>query len=113
VQILHLTSSEQPPRQRAARLLFGHVSQLAALGTRLQSCIAKEQKDALDNLSDFAGFVGVGNLLHSWWADSPPVSHWFSSGGNPADSGAQDYELARLHELRRSDAATTGQRIAA
>src|SRR6185369_7224587 len=82
-------------------------------GHTLASCMAKEQKDALDNLCNSAGFMGVGNgnLLHCWWVDSPPVSHRFSGAGNPADSGTPDHELARLHELRRSDGVATGRRI--
>src|SRR5689334_18973725 len=55
----------------------------AGLGSRLQSCIAKEQKDALDNLYHSVGVLGVGNgnFLYCRWADSHSVSHWLSRAG--------------------------------
>jgi hypothetical protein len=50
-------------------------------------------KNALDNLYNSAGFVGVGigDLLHRRWADSHPVGGCFGSNGNPAASGAQSH----------------------
>jgi hypothetical protein len=60
--------------------------------------MAKEQKDALDNLYNFAGFVGcgIGNLVHRRRADSHPVGHCVGSNGNPPDSGAQGSWLAPI-----------------
>ena len=46
-----------------------HVAQLAALDLRLQSCIAKEQKDALDNLCNSASVLGCWE----WQPPTPPV----------------------------------------
>jgi hypothetical protein len=52
----------------------------------LQLRIAKEQKDALDNLYNPAGFVGPGDghRLHRRWADSPAVAG--GGGGNAISS---------------------------
>jgi hypothetical protein len=90
-------NSPVPAVRRLAR--SPHVAQLAALDPRLQSCIAKEKKDALDNLRDFADFVGVGNgnLLHRRRADSHPVGHRFGSIGNPPASGTQGCLVHDLH----------------
>jgi CobQ-like glutamine amidotransferase family enzyme len=60
--------------------------------------MGEEQKDALDNLYNFAGFVGcgIGNLIHRRRADSHPVGHCVGSNGNPPDSGAQGSWLAPI-----------------
>jgi hypothetical protein len=65
---------------------------LDALDLRLQLSIVKEQKDALDNLCNSAGFVGIGNgnLLYRRRADSRPVGRCVGSNGNSPDSGAED-----------------------
>ena len=98
MQILHLVSLEQRVRRRAGCLAVVIISRLAALGMRLHSYIAKEQLDALDNLCNSVGFVGVGNgyRIHGWWVYPSPVSHRFSRRRNPTLSGTQGYELARL-----------------
>src|ERR1017187_2184721 len=100
------------------------------LDPRLQSCIAKEQKDALDNLCNSAGFVGSGNahLLYRGRPDSRPVSGCAGGNGNPPDSGTQDSWLTRLMRWvdskrlgfprgrpgeTKKKAPATGQRIAA
>jgi hypothetical protein len=90
VQILHSV----PVELRSGSAPFGlqsYVPLLAALDSRLQSYIVKEQKDALDNLCNSVGFVGVGssNVLHRFRANSRPVSHCVGSNGISPASGTQ------------------------
>jgi hypothetical protein len=59
----------------------------------------KEQKDALDNLYNPAGFVGVGNgsLLYRWRADSHPFGRCCGGTGNPPVSGTQACLVSTAH----------------
>jgi hypothetical protein len=68
---------------------------------RLPLHITKEQKDALDNLHNFAGFVGLGNghRLHCRRTDSPPVAGGRGGNAIPPDSGTQGCLVAS--NLRR------------
>jgi hypothetical protein len=73
-----------------------HIAQLADLDLRLQLSAAKEREDALDNLRNSAGVVGVGNghLLHRRRPDSHPVGGCLGRPGIPSDSRPQDSWLA-------------------
>jgi hypothetical protein len=93
VQILHPGGSALTGASRQARN--------TAVDPRLPLHIAKEQKDALDNLHNFAGFVGLGNShrLHCRRTDSPPVAGGRGGNGIPSGSGTQGCLVAS--NLRR------------
>jgi hypothetical protein len=76
-----------------------------AVDPRLPLHITKEQKDALDNLHNFAGFVGLGNghRLHCRRFDSPAVTGGRGGNGIPSGSGTQAglvaSKLRRIKEM--------------
>jgi predicted membrane protein len=70
-------------------------------GVALAPMHDEEQKDALDNLRNSAGFVGVGNgyCLHRLRVDSHPFSAGADRDGNPSDSRAKTDRLRRINSM--------------
>ena len=75
---------------------MAHLTERAPLELHVHSRIAQGAKDALDNLRDSTGVVGLGtrDILYRRRTDPHSIGRWFGSARNPPDSGAPDPGLA-------------------
>ena len=75
---------------------MAHLTDRAALDLHMQSLIAQGAKDALDNLRDSTGVVGLGtrDILYRRRTDPHSIGRRFGGARNPSGSGTQDPGLA-------------------
>jgi hypothetical protein len=74
---------------------MAHLTARAALDLHMHSGIAQGAKDALDNLRDSTGVVGLGtrHILYRRRTDPHSIDRRFGSARNPPGSGTQDRGL--------------------